>query len=90
MGSAQAAGYVELIGDGILDLEGALRCHLRSNCYPPVPLDMLPVCLVAIDACNEEDYDREVKLPEGRWRKSVPADEVVRALHLEAFLSGDN
>jgi hypothetical protein len=88
MGSLQAAAYAALIDDGVLDLEGAIRCHLRSNCYPPVPDDLVPACLEALGACNAEDYDREITLPEGRCRETVPAREIVKRLHLEAFLDG--
>ena len=72
-----------------LDLEMAIGIHLRSNHYPPVPLSMVQPCIEAIDAYYEEDYRREIDLPEGiSWRGQVtaPADAIIDAHHLSAWL----
>jgi hypothetical protein len=72
-----------------LDLEVALGYHLQGNHYPPVPLSMVGPCIEAIDAFYDEDYNREIALPEGvLWRGQVtaPASAIVDAHHLNAWL----
>jgi len=72
-----------------LDLEMAIGIHLRSNHYPPVPLSMVQPCIEAIDAYYDEDYRREIALPEGvLWRGQVtaPADAIIDQHHLSAWL----
>jgi hypothetical protein len=72
-----------------LDLEMAIGIHLRSNHYPPVPLSMVQPCIEAIDAYYDEDYRREITLPEGvLWRGQVtaPADAIIDQHHLSAWL----
>jgi len=72
-----------------LDLEMALGYHLQGNHYPPVPLSMVEPCIEAIDAFYDEDYNREIALPQGvLWRGQVtaPASAIVEQHHLEAWL----
>ena len=72
-----------------LDLEIAIGYHLQGNHYPPVPLSMVEPCIEAIDAFYDEDYNREIALPEGiSWRGQVtaPASAIVDAHHLNAWL----
>ena len=72
-----------------LSLENSLAIHLRSNHYPPAPLSMVQVCIDAIDAYHDEDYDSQIELPEGiSWRGShtAPASAIVDAHHLDAWL----
>jgi hypothetical protein len=72
-----------------LNLEVALGYHLQGNHYPPVPLSMVEPCIEAIDAFYDEDYNREIALPEGvLWRGQVtaPASAIVDAHHLNAWL----
>ena len=72
-----------------LDVEQALVWHLTANHYPPVPTSMVPVCIAAIAALNEEDPDRLVDLPDGiEWRSQnyAPAWAVAEAHHLDAWL----
>jgi hypothetical protein len=72
-----------------LSQEDAIRIHLQSNHYPPVPASMVQPCLDAIDAYYEEDYNREIELPEGvSWRSqdTAPASAIVEAHHLDAWL----
>jgi hypothetical protein len=72
-----------------LDLEVALGYHLQGNHYPPVPLSMVEPCIEAIDAFYDEDYNREIALPEGiSWRGQVtaPASAIIEQHHLEAWL----
>jgi hypothetical protein len=88
MGSTFAA---ELAGNDLLnlDLETQIGIHLSSNHYPPVPHSMIQPCIDAIDAYYEEDFDREITLPEGvSWRgnDTCPASAIVIAHHLESWL----
>jgi hypothetical protein len=72
-----------------LDLEVALGYHLQGNHYPPVPLSMVEPCIEAIDAFYDEDYNREIALPQGvLWRGQVtaPASAIIEQHHLEAWL----
>jgi len=85
MGSVTALG----IQDTVLDLETQLAYHLQGNHYPPVPLSMVQPCIDAIDAYYDEDYGREIALPEGvLWRGQVtaPADAIIDQHHLSAWL----
>jgi hypothetical protein len=72
-----------------LDLEMAIGIHLRSNHYPPVPLAMVQPCIDAIDAYYEEDFDREIPLPDDitwKGKTSCPASAIIDAHHLDAWL----
>jgi hypothetical protein len=72
-----------------LSLEAGLAYHLQGNHYPPVPVSMVQPCIDAIDAFYDEEYSREINLPEGiTWRgqTSCPASAIVDAHHLEAWL----
>lgn len=71
------------------DLDSALEWHLTANCYPPLPLKMLPACREAIDAVVAGDSDRPIALPEGTtWRDATaaPAGVIVDAHRLAAFV----
>lgn len=73
----------------ILDLEGSIAMHLTANHYPPVPRSMVQPCIDAIDAYHDEDYQRDINLPEGvSWRghTTAPASAIVEAHHLDAWL----
>lgn len=72
-----------------MPLEQALHYHLTVNHYPPVPTKMIPVCIEAIEAMNDEDYSREIDLPAGVSYKGLttaPACAIVDAHHLDAWL----
>lgn len=73
-----------------ITLEQQIGMHLRSNHYPPVPLSMVPVCIEAIDACNDEDYNREIKLPDGvfwRGNEYAPANAIAESHHLDPWIA---
>jgi hypothetical protein len=89
MGNFQAAEFAGLVGEGAISLEQAIGWHLQSNHYPPVPLSMVPVCIEAIEAGQEEDWGRLIELPEGvlwRGKNSAPASALVEAHHLDSWL----
>jgi len=74
-------------------LEQQLSWHFRGNCYPPIPLFMIPVAVAAIDAYHDEDYYRPIELPDGvsfRDSKTVQACDAVDQLFLRAWLIEDD
>ena len=94
MGSMTATAIAETE----LTLEQQLSWHLRGNHYPPIPQDMIPVCIEAIDAYWEDDTDRLIPLPKMedgfqiRWRDGsteAPAWAVIEHAHLDAWLVDD-
>jgi len=85
MGSNMAHDLVE----SVIDIHQSITIHLRSNHYPPVPYSMVQPCIDAIYACDEQEYDKLIELPEGvEWRgqSSAPAHAIVEGHHLEAWL----
>lgn len=75
-----------------LSLEQQITIQLRNNHYPPVPYSMVQPCIEAIDACNEDDSERLIELPEGvTWRNKdkAPAYAIVEQHHLDAWVSYD-
>lgn len=77
---------------GLNDLRVSLEIHLRSNHYPPVPLEMVDPCIDAINAARFEDWNLEIQLPgEIRYknRDSAPAWAIVEAHHLESWINND-
>ena len=84
MGSLQAQEMARLT-----DLDTALRWHLQSNHYPPVPLSMLKPCKAAIEAFQDEDWDREIPLNGTTYKGRIttaPARAIVEQHHLQAFI----
>lgn len=71
------------------DLNKAISLHFQSNCYPPIPQELVTVAVLAVDALVDEDPERPISLPEGvtyREKDTVPAYEIADAFHLEAFV----
>jgi hypothetical protein len=53
---------------------------------------MIPVCIAAIDAINEDDGSRSIELPASvHWRGEdfAPAWAIAEAHHLDPFLSDE-
>ena len=85
MGSVTAIG----LADSVLDLETQLGYHLQGNHYPPVPLSMVQPCIEAIDAAYDEDYYREIKMPEGityKGNNTAPTHAIIDQHHLSWFI----
>lgn len=81
-----------MVSEGI-SLEQSLVWHLTSNHFPPVPTSMVGPCIEAIEACNEDDSNRLIQLPEQTsWRgqDSAPAWAIVEGHHLEFYLDSDD
>jgi hypothetical protein len=86
MGSMQA---MELASSG-MPLEQQIAIHFAGNCYPPIPSKMIPVAVAAIEAYQELDFARVIKLPEGvEFRNGedwVFASQAIESLRLDAWL----
>jgi len=89
MGYATAMG----IADSGLDLDTQLHWHFTTNCYPPVPLGMIPPAKAAIALAESGESDEMVEMPEGaqhrKYGSQVPAWVVIQSLHLAAFVGGE-
>ena len=72
------------------DLEKGIELHLTTNHYPAVPIEMVPVCIDAIDAVNSEsNWDKLITLPHGiTWRgqPQAPASAIIEQHHLEFWI----
>lgn len=71
-----------------LDLSTAIKIHLTSNHYPPVPVSMVEPCIDAIDAYWNKDTDQEIQMPEGityKGKTTAPAWAIIEQHHLEAW-----
>jgi len=86
MGLSTAMG----IAESDLSLEQQLAWHFSSNCYPPIPKQMIPVAVEAINAYWEEDFAKVIQLPEGVEFKNgeswVFASQAIESLRLDAWL----
>jgi hypothetical protein len=89
MGRANAEGMADAMREGYASLRQVIAWHLSANHYPPVPVAMIDPCIEAIEAGNEDDYDRPIPLPEGiSWRDQdeAPAWAIIEGHHLGTFL----
>jgi hypothetical protein len=87
MGSLQAQEMAEM-----LEIDDALRWHLRQNHYPPVPLSMIEPCKEAIQNALEGNWLKAVELPEGttyRGSTHAPTDAIIEQHHLHAWVELD-
>jgi|TARA_R110000782_G_scaffold41292_2_gene94837 hypothetical protein len=76
-----------------MPMEEALRFHLMSNHFPPVPSTMVAPCMEAIGAYWEDDLDRLISLPEGvgyRGLTVAPARAIIINHHLDAWCSEED
>ena len=86
-------GYLKAIEFAAGDLDTGLTWHLHANHYPPVPLTMLEPCKEAIDAGFDEDWEREIALPEGvtyKGQTTAPASVIIEQHHLHAWLERED
>ena len=77
------------LAENVIDIRQSIAIQLRSTHYPPVPLTLVEPCIEALYACSDEDYDKQITLPEGvKWRGSTtaPARAIVESHHLEPWL----
>jgi hypothetical protein len=86
-------GYLHAIEFAQGDLDTGLTWHLQSNHYPPIPLTMLEPCKEAINAIRDEDFYREIALPEGvlyKGRTTAPAWAISDQHHLDAWIESED
>lgn len=83
-------GYASAVGmAAALPLRTALKWHLQSNHFPPVPSVMVPVAERAVLAARGDDWAKLLRLPDGvRYRGNVKASvaDIVESFHLDAFV----
>lgn len=91
MGYAQASEMADAIAQGEVDERQAIVWHLRTNCFPPLPLAFTDVALAALRALERDlEADDDIVLPEGvTWRGETAMSpwEVIEAMHLNAFVN---
>jgi hypothetical protein len=71
------------------DLDTGLEMHLRTNHYPPIPIEMIEVCKEAIVLMNEGLPNSQIDLPLGtsyRGDVTAPAWAIADAHHLGAWI----
>jgi hypothetical protein len=83
MGKRRAEEMASAVREGYASLDAALRYHLTCNHYPPVHTSFIETARTAIEACQRDEYDEEIIMPNGLVRTAA---EIVEGLHLEDFL----
>jgi hypothetical protein len=92
MGRLSADAMSEMGEEMGIDIRQQLVWHLTGNHFPPAPEYMAEPCMAAIDAANEDDWDRLIDLPNGAtWRGNTqaPASALVSGFHLDSWLSDE-
>jgi hypothetical protein len=87
MGRIQAEEMAEM-----LDSKSAMAWHLQYNHYPPIPATMIEPCFEAIQAGMEEDWQKEIDMPDGVTYKGLttaPAWAIIEQHHLDAWIEGE-
>jgi len=82
-------GFSVDVSQSGIDLRQQIQIQLTHNHYPPVPTSMVGVCIEAIEACNGDEPDVVLALPDGitwRGKPSAPAFAIVEAHHLDSWL----
>lgn len=72
------------------NIDVVLEWHLRNNHYPPLPVALLPVAKKAIEHGQAEEFDVELKMPDGiafRGQKKATVRLLIETMHLEEFLN---
>lgn len=81
---------LDLASSGV-SLEQSIAYHLQGNHFPSVPLYMVQPCIDALEAYDEGDYDKLIKLPHPIYngKDEAPAYKIIEAHHLDAWLSNE-
>ena len=75
-----------------MSLENQIAIHFSSNCYPPIPHQMIPTAVAAIDAYWEDELDKLIPLPQGvsfRGNTEVSARNIINSYYLGAWCESD-
>lgn len=70
-------------------IEQQVSWHFSSNCYPPVPQQMVPFAVTAITEAIAGNWDDKVPCPEGvsyHGATEVSVDVIIEALCLNGFV----
>ena len=85
MGRMGLEGMLEMT-----DSDTALRWHLQSNHYPPLPDCIFGLAKQAIELANDGEWDARIDLTKAgiSWRgqDSAPVSACVEAWHLDSFI----
>lgn len=85
MGRMGLEGMLEMT-----DSDTALRWHLKSNHYPPLPDCIFGLAKQAIELANNDEWDARISLKEAgiSWRgqDSAPVSACVESWHLDSFI----
>lgn len=84
-------GYQTALGiaETNISLEQQVSWHFSSNCYPPVPQQMIPVAVTAIKNVLGEKGSDDINLPDGvsyRGATTVTGYQAVESYRLWAFV----
>jgi hypothetical protein len=85
--------FAEGLAETQLSLKAQIEIHLTNNHYPPLPAFMADVCLEAIEAGNEEEWDREIAMPEGvtyKGQTTAPAWAIIEQHHLDNWIDSED
>jgi hypothetical protein len=94
MGSNMATELADKDLFPTLTMEQGIAIHLRSNHYPPVPTEMVPVCIEAIEACNDDEANKAIEMPKignfqvtYKGQLTAPAWAIIEQHHLDAWVN---
>lgn len=65
MGYVTTLGYAEAVGEGVINLEGALAQHLSFNFFPGLPTDFVQPLAIALRNVQQGYENDPVRLPIG-------------------------
>jgi len=86
-------GFIAGMQDLDIPLKDIVSMHFSSNCYPPIPQEMVDCAVEAIELCNAGDYGDLVQLPEGvtyRGSDKASAYTIVEQHRLDGFVEWED
>lgn len=75
------------------DLRTAVSWHFSTNCYPPIPQQMVDTAIEAIEYYNDGRRDEPVWLPDGvtyRGLTVVSTLDIIDSYRLYAFIEDED
>lgn len=83
MGTKTAMEIGETMRDELTLLRGVIW-HLQGNLYPPFPATFADACVQAIKSGWDEEWDKEIELPDGRIGT---AQQIIEFFRLEWYMN---